>query len=230
MSRNAHLATPAELKERIEAERLTRPFVIYRDDTGTQRIVLMDDGTDAATIGRADTAQIALPWDPHVSGLHAELRNVGGQWLVIDDGVSRNGTFVNGHRVVGRQRLADADQISVGQTTLLFRRPVPREGSSTLHLDDGIAPPQLSPAQRRVLVALCRPFRDGAEFARPATNQQIADELVLSVAAVKTHLRSLCQRFGIEGLPQNEKRIALARRAFETGAVSPSELQASHTP
>ena len=44
------------------------------------------------------------------------------------------------------------------------------------------------------------------------------------MAAVKTHLRTLFQRFEIESLPQNEKRAELARRALESGAVAPGDL------
>ena len=54
----------------------------------------------------------------------------------------------------------------------------------------------VSPAQRRVLVALCRPYKDGADFATPATNSEIGAELHLSVDAVKTHLRALFEKFG----------------------------------
>jgi DNA-binding CsgD family transcriptional regulator len=86
--------------------------------------------------------------------------------------------------------------------------------------------PQLSPAQRRVLVALCRPYAGGAAFARPATNQQIADELFLSIPAVKTHLRSLFERFGLGNLPQNEKRARLVQVALDCGAVTSAELVA----
>ena len=42
---------------------------------------------------------------------------------------------------------------------------------------DALTAAGVSPAQRRVLVALCRPFKEGAAFATPATNQQIAAEL-----------------------------------------------------
>ena len=55
----------------------------------------------------------------------------------------------------------------------------------------------LTPAQRRVLVALCRPFKDST-YATPATNQQIADELVVSVDAVKSTLRALFEVFGVD--------------------------------
>jgi hypothetical protein len=45
-----------------------------------------------------------------------------------------------------------------------------------------------------VLVALCRPYRDGDRFATPATNQQIGAEVFLGVDAVKTHLRVLFRK------------------------------------
>jgi pSer/pThr/pTyr-binding forkhead associated (FHA) protein len=144
--------------------------------------------------------------------------------VVVDDGLSRNGTFVNGERVVGQRRLEDGDQLAVGKTLLIFRRPeATRSRSSTLGVES--VRPELSEAQRRVLVALCRPYRDGSAFARPATNQEIADELVLSVAAVKTHLRVLFQRFQVDDLPQNEKRVRLVQRALDGGSVSPRELE-----
>ena len=82
----------------------------------------------------------------------------------------------------------------------------------------------LSTTQRRVLVGLCRPYKDGGSFATPATNQQIADELFLSVDAVKTHLRVLFAKFGIEALPQNQKRMRLVERAFYSGAISERDL------
>jgi DNA-binding NarL/FixJ family response regulator len=54
----------------------------------------------------------------------------------------------------------------------------------------------------------------------PATNQQIADDLVLSVEAVKKRLRSLFQMFDLDDLPQNQKRAQLAERALRAGLVS----------
>jgi hypothetical protein len=81
----------------------------------------------------------------------------------------------------------------------------------------------LTPAQRRVLIALCRPFRDST-YSTPATNQQIADELVVSVDAVKSNLRALFSAFGVDDLPQNQKRASLALRALRTGVVSRRDL------
>ncbi len=222
--RTPHLASPAELKQRIEAERRGEPFLIYRDGAGEQQIAPLGDGGRELTIGRDSEADIRLDWDPQVSGLHAELRRAGGSWLVIDDGLSRNGTFVNGERVVGRRRLRERDELRLGTTVVVFRSPAAQRRQSTAYAAEVQAAPQLSPAQHRVLVALSRPYRSGDAYARPATNQQIADELHLSIAAVKTHLRLLFQRFGLEELAQNEKRAELVRVAFESGAVSTADL------
>jgi pSer/pThr/pTyr-binding forkhead associated (FHA) protein len=220
-----HLATPAELKERIEAERRGAPFLVYRDGQGQQRVVSLPESGRELTLGRDQEADIRLDWDPHVSGLHAELRRTGGRWLVVDDGLSRNGTFVNDERVVGRRRLRGGDQLRLGRVALIFRSPVVGTRKTTALDSQARKHPELSPAQQRVLVALCRPFGQADAFARPATNQQIADELHLSVAAVKTHLRILFQRFGVDDLPQNEKRAELVRRALDTGAVSSADLR-----
>ena len=77
----------------------------------------------------------------------------------------------------------------------------------------------LTPTQRRILVSLCRPLRDSA-FATPSTNREIAEEVFLSVDAVKAHLRVLFERFGLEDLPQNQKRARLAAVALLQGIVT----------
>jgi pSer/pThr/pTyr-binding forkhead associated (FHA) protein len=221
-----HLASPAELRERLALEREGEPFLVYRDEQGTQQLAPLS-GASELSIGRDGACRIAIDWDLRVSGLHAELRRAGAAWLIVDDGLSRNGTFVNEERVVGRRRLTDMDQVRVGGTVLVFRDPVARPRQSTAAASATNRRPALSPAQHRVLVALCRPYRPQDPFARPATNQEIADELVLTVAAVKTHLRILFQRFGLEDLPHNEKRARLMRLALESGAVSVADLARS---
>ena len=81
----------------------------------------------------------------------------------------------------------------------------------------------LTPGQHKLLVALCRPLND-ASSALPATNRQIADEVFLSVDAVKAQLRVLFDRFGLAELPQNEKRVRLAQAALAAGAVLPHDF------
>jgi hypothetical protein len=215
-------ASPAELKERIAAERRGSPFVVLRDGEGRQRVVELDEA-GPRTIGRSDRADISIDWDTQVSSAHTELRQLAGDWVVIDDGMSRNGTFLNGERVVARRRLRDGDELRVGDTTLLFREPG-RRRSATVVPRLAERPPELTQAQRRVLVALCRPLWQSGTFVRPASNRDIADALHLSVAAVKTHLRALFLRLGVEDLPHNEKRVRLVERAFEQGLVSPADL------
>ena len=157
--------------------------------------------------------------------MHAALERVGDDWTVVDDGLSRNGTFVNGERVTGRRRLRDGDVIAVGGTrdrlpvavgrVRLARRRSRRSGRTSASCS--------RPAQRRVLVALCRPFKDST-YATPATNQQIADELVVSVDAVKSTLRALFAVFGVDDLPQNQKRASLALQALRAGVVTRRDL------
>ena len=78
---------------------------------------------------------------------------------------------------------------------------------------------QLSDTQRRVLVALCRPYAGSQHLASPASNQQISEELHLSLDAVKANLRAMYQLFGVARLPQNQKRAQLAERAIAWGLV-----------
>ena len=217
-----HVSTPAELSARLAAERAGAPFVVYRDEHGDQQIVKLGE-TEVVTIGRDADCSVSLPWDSRVSGLHAELSRLGNHWIVADDGLSRNGTFLNGERVVGRRRLHHRDELEVGSTAIAFLEPARAPREKTLAGASTVAP-ELSPAQQRVLVSLCKPFGDGDQFTQPPSNREIADDLHLTVAAVKTHLRLLFQRFGIEDLPHNEKRARLVELAFETGAVSIRDL------
>jgi len=219
-----HQSTPEELRERLLVERRGEPFLVYRDDAGSQRIIQMAGERSRLSLGRSPENDVCLSWDGEVSRLHAEIARVGEHWLVVDDGVSRNGTFVAGERVLGRRRLQDGDIVRLGGTAIVFRRPGGRATLTTRLSDQRDIAASVTNAQRRVLVALCRPFKGGASYATPATNPQIATELVLTVAAVKTHLRALFRAFGIDELPQQEKRRQLVALAFSAGLVTDRDL------
>jgi pSer/pThr/pTyr-binding forkhead associated (FHA) protein len=214
----------SELKARIDAERGGRPFLLYRDGDDRQQLFVLEPSLSQASVGRRPSSDLVFDWDDQVSRLHAQLERVEEDWTVVDDGLSRNGTFVNGERLSGRRRLADGDSLRFGSTTVTFRAPQPDDDAGTAIAGENPLAIDLSTSQRRVLVALCRPYKDGGAFASPATNQQIADELFLSVDAVKTHLRVLFAKFGVEDLPQNQKRIRLVERAFYSGVISERDL------
>jgi pSer/pThr/pTyr-binding forkhead associated (FHA) protein len=160
-----------------------------------------------ATVGRQPSSDLLIDWDDQVSRVHARLERVGEDWEVIDDGLSRNGTFVNGQRLNGRHRLRDGDTVRFGGTTATFRS----NGSGTP------ADVRLSTTQRRVLQALCRPFQGDTRFAKPASDEKIAEELFLSVGEVRTHLKVLYAKLGV---PEREDRVHLVQRAFSAGLVS----------
>jgi len=219
----AHAATPAELRERIEAERAGTPFLVLRDGGGKQRLLVLEPAATHVTIGRGTGNDVALEWDTEVSRLHAELELLGGEWTVSDDGLSRNGSFLNGQRISGRQRLRDGDVLRVGRTLIAYRVPESADSSPTAAAGSRPELPELTATQRAVLAALCRPYKD-TELATPATNGQIAEELYLSIDAVKAHLRTLFGYFGVQHLPQNQKRSYLAMRALQDGVVSRRDL------
>jgi predicted component of type VI protein secretion system len=214
----------AELKAQIEAERMGRPFLVLRDGEGEQRIVVIEEEVEELWVGRGEAAGLRIEWDEEVSALHAQIEVVSGECTLLDDGLSRNGSFVGAERVHGRRRLRDGEVIRFGRTTVLFRRPGESSAEATAVAGEVPAAATISPGQRRVLLALCRPFKDGTAFATPPTNQAIAAELHLSVDAVKTHMRALFEKLGLEDLPQNRKRVALVERALQSGVVAPRDL------
>jgi pSer/pThr/pTyr-binding forkhead associated (FHA) protein len=215
-----HAASPAELKAQIEAERAGQPFLLFRDGDARHQIFVLDEGIGKVTIGRRASAEISLAWDEEVSRVHAELIRVGGDWTLTDDGLSLNGSFVNGQPIRGQRRLHDGDALRLGATPLVFRDPTEADSQATSPSADVRLVVNLSDSQRRVLDSLCRPFRQSAAFVTPPTNDEIATELSLSVDAVKKHLRTLYERFGVDHLPQNEKRARLVERAFAGGFVA----------
>lgn len=198
----------------------TDACLFFRDETGRQQMTALVPTAIRLTIGRGQGSDLHLFWDSEVSRLHAQLEHVGRDWVLVDDGLSRNGTYVNGERLTTRHRLRDGDVILVGSTTMSYRADRIPPSPDTRIAQNVVTVQSMSDTQRRVVQALCRPYTAGAPYATPATNQQIADEIYLSVDSVKNHLRTLFQKFGIEDLPQNQKRARLVELAFRSGLVS----------
>jgi len=197
--------------------------LIYRGADDAHVVVDLAVAGERITIGRRRTNDVVLDWDSEISRVHAALERLGDAWTIVDEGLSLNGSYLNGNRVTSRRCLRDGDVLSLGHVAIAFRTPAESVSHSTVTALGPQIAELLTPAQRRVLTALCRPFKDAA-YATPATNGQIAGELTVSVRAVKSTLRSLFAAFGVDALPQNQKRASLALQALRTGAIIRREL------
>jgi hypothetical protein len=216
--------SPRELQELIQAERTGIPYIYWRDGDDEQHILMLPYERARATIGRRDASDVPLSWDREVSREHALLEPVGESWTLVDDGMSMNGSWVNGGRVHGRHRLHDRDNLWFGKTKVVYREPRATAGSdSTARAPESPLSVPLTETHRKILIALCRPVVESSS-ATPATNPRIAAEVHLSVDAVKSHLRVLFDRFGVGELPQNEKRGRLVAIVLGTGVLVPRDF------
>jgi DNA-binding CsgD family transcriptional regulator len=209
-----HASSASELQARLAAERAAQAFVELRDGDGVQRLVALPE--DGLTIGRTPASGLALTWDAQVSRSHAKVEQIDGVWTVLDDGRSTNGTFVNEERVQGRRPLRHLDVLRTGATRVRFHDPANSHDKLTEVAGDAVAPP-LTAAQRRVLVVLC------ARSDGPASNEEIAAELHLSIDTVKSHMRALFDAFRLGAAPPYRKRFELVRLAVDAGLVPPPE-------
>lgn len=200
------------------------PRLKYTDADGARREMSLSASGERYTLGRSAHADVSFPGDHEVSRLHAAVEFMGGHWTIVDDGLSRNGTYVGGDRLTGRRRLRHGDTIRIGSSLLTFDDYSGIGDDATRIAAEMPSSRSLTDTQRAVLVALCRPYKHNATFSNPSSNQQIAGELFLSVDAVKTHLRVLFAKFGVEDLPQNVKRVRLAERAMQSGVISQRDL------
>jgi hypothetical protein len=190
-----------------------RPYLRI-EDTG----LVVDLDREVMTVGRGLGVDIALP-DPTVSRLHAEIVRRGPHLYVSDLGLSTNGTRVNG-RPVGRRVLAEGDVISLGMARMrVGGLPALSElDEETLELRR-VAAPDLTRRELEVLTCLCRPALTQEAFVAPATAREIADELVVTEAAVKQHLLRLYGKFSIpEGV---NRRARLANEVVRAGVIRP---------
>jgi hypothetical protein len=88
-----------------------------QDPAGGQRTYELS--APLTILGRGTDCDLRLV-DPGVSRHHAELRVEDGEVVLVDLG-STNGTFVNG-QPVRRISLTDGTRVTLGRTTLVFRR------------------------------------------------------------------------------------------------------------
>jgi hypothetical protein len=171
---------------------------------------------EVTTVGRGRGVDIALD-DPSVSRLHAELVRRGDHVYVSDLGLSTNGTRVNG-RPVGKRVLSEGDVLSFGACRTRVTGIAADLSDDTVELRR-MSAPDLTRRECEVLTALCRPALQQDAFVAPATARDIADELVVTEAAVKQHLLRLYVKFRIpEG---GNRRARLANEVISSGIVRP---------
>ena len=157
--------------------------------------------------------------DPTLSRHHALLERVGAAWSVSDLG-AKNGTLVNGQRVVGTQVLKHTDELTLGETRILFRDQASAGGDTTAKKKP---PPRLTPTEHEVLVELVRPWGTGNTFTPPLWSRTLRHGAFTTEAAVKNVLGRLYDKFDIFDDGTN-RHVRLANAAWESGAVGPRDL------
>jgi hypothetical protein len=171
---------------------------------------------EVTTVGRGRGVDIRLD-DPSVSRLHAELVRRGPYVYVVDLGLSRNGTRVNG-RPVARRVLDEGDVLTFGAARCRIGG-IPQEDLAEEAELRRTAVPELTRRELDVLTSLCRPALSDEAFAMPATAHEIAADLVVTEAAVKQHLLRLYQKFRVPEGPN--RRTRLANEVVALGLVKP---------
>ena len=101
-----------------------QPYFVIEGQQTEEKVYLNSGGP--WTIGRAAENVVAVA-DPSLSRRHAVVQELQpGRYYLIDLG-SRNGSTVNGRRVITSAELHDGDSVGCGETTFVFHRP---EGES----------------------------------------------------------------------------------------------------
>jgi pSer/pThr/pTyr-binding forkhead associated (FHA) protein len=198
------------------------PKLVYVDPNGARRSATLADRS-LVTLGRRPEADVCLPWDPEISRLHAELLHRSGEWIIIDEGLSQNGTLVNGLPVDGRRRLSDGDYITIGRTTLTFCDPRDGDADVTVAADHMRPIRTYSEQQQRVLRSLCEPLLGDGEGVTPTSDDDTARELGLPLGVVVRELDAIAQSFGYGELPLHERRVRTALTAIRSGLVFGSD-------
>lgn len=110
-------AAAAGLLAQPTARELGRLVVLQSPALDEGDVVTID--SNALTIGRGPTNDVALPDDEYASTRHVRIEpRRDGVW--VEDIGSTNGTFVNGIRLTRERRLAPGDVVRVGETDLRF--------------------------------------------------------------------------------------------------------------
>lgn len=201
-------------------------LVVHEPGRTPRTVTLEHEMTVGRDVGRGDVdGHVALSGDETVSRLHAAFVPRGAGWCVQPMG-STNGLFLNGIRLApGAIHLLHArDEVRLGDRTLIVFHTTVAPGDADSATRTARPRPELTPGERRVLLALCSPVLDGDAFTPPATVPAIAASLGVTESAVKQQLGRLYLKFDIE--EGSGRRVRLANEALGGGAVRLADLQA----
>ncbi len=167
------------------------------------------------TVGRSPENDIVVE-DAEASAIHAALEPLAGAWSVRDLS-SRNGTFVNGERVLSERPLRRGDEIRVGRSRLVYR---PESGTAAVDATaTPLGVPDLTRRERDVVLALFGGRLPNAVYFEPASTRDIAAALHVTEAAVKQHIVNLYNKFDLS-VRAERTRARLANEALRRGAIS----------
>lgn len=200
-------------------------FVLHQPGQSPSTIPLEGELTIGRHVGLpAVEGHLATVGDPAVSRLHALIIPKPAGWCVQATEAT-NGLFVNGRRLGAGAvvLLANGDEIRLGERTTLVFHTLTSAADDRSSTVTARPVPDLTPGERRVLLAMCAPVLDGDAFTPPASVQAIAGELYVTESAVKQQLGRLYLKFDI--LEGSDRRLRLANEALVRGAVSLTDLR-----
>jgi pilus assembly protein CpaF len=146
------------------------PYLLITDRRdGTQRRAAIE--TSPFRIGKKPTCELTLD-RVNISREHCAIALANGGGLIRDLG-SRNGTYVNGKRITGDEKLSDGSMIQLGDFTLLFRTGSP----------PATPPPQAPSTQKQAAVEPSNtsakpPAREERRYTPPELKRKIHDMLI----------------------------------------------------
>ena len=100
-------------------------LLVADDEDHGQRVVVLESDDEHLWTGRGAACDVRVGGDERASRCHAELVRVPDGWAVVDDGLSRNGTYVDGRRITGRRRLHNGEVVRFGDSSMTYRLPGP---------------------------------------------------------------------------------------------------------
>lgn len=210
------------IDENAAREALEPYLKAWDEREGSPVIVRLPLVRGRVIVGRLTECDLELGDDVQASRHHATLEASLNAWYV-SDARSTNGTLLNRAELESPTRLKDGDDLCFGETCFTYHDPRPvKPGEVTVRprrydID-------LTAAQVRVLVELCRPVYLDRD-AQPATNPEIAQALTVQVQAVKATLNTLYRALGLSAQPAGEKRRRLALLALDFGLIRRRDLK-----